>query len=246
MLTTREVIQSALKQHLSDEDGKPIRPRLLPGLTADELDDFSRSLRVAPPDDVLDLLRFCSGIEGTLDQLDFTRRSLGDGFGLDFLVPHGVAIAHDGCGNCWVVDIPPESPGWGPIYFLCHDAPVMLLQAATVRQFVTELFKMYTPPHTSLVDDVHEDRLFDVWRRNPSVISHATALASPDSDLKTFAAGLGTSFEFIDLRGAPIGMGFSWGRFGARTEVKRFGGSPIFAYRKPEKMSLFSRLFGQH
>src|SRR5262249_24187680 len=138
----------------------------------------------------------------------------------------------------------PESASWGPIYFCCHDAPVMLLQAATVGQFVDELFKMYYPPHRSLVDDVHEDRLFGVWRANPAAIAHAAALASPDPDIQAFAADLDPGFELIDLRDAPPGMGFSWRRYGPRTEVRRFGSKPIFAYQAPPKRGLFSRLFG--
>lgn len=242
--TTREIIQAALEQNLIDEDRKPVRPRLLPGLTREEVDEFGRSLPVPLSDDVSDLLEFCSGIEGTLEQVDFTGRSLSDGFGPDFLVPHGLPIAHDGCGNYWAVDLQPGNPNWGPIYFCCHDAPVMLLQAATIQQFVGEVFKMYIPPHKSLVDDVHEDRLFDVWRKNPGVITHASALASSDPDIQAFAAGLEASFDLIDLRDAQIGMGLSWGRYGANTEVKRFGSKPIFAYRRPEKTGLFSRLFG--
>jgi hypothetical protein len=159
-------------------------------------------------------------------------------------VPHGLPIAQDGCGNYWVMDLQPESPNWGPIYFCCHDAPVMLLQAATVQQFVSEVFKMYIPPHTSLINDVHEDRLFEVWRKNPGIFAHASALASPDPDIRAFAADLDASFDLIDLRDAQIGMGLSWGRYGPKTEVRRFGSKPIFAYRRPEKTSLLSRLFG--
>jgi hypothetical protein len=243
--TTREIIQSALEQDLIDEDRKPVRPRLLPGLQREELEEFSRSLPVPPPDDIRDLLEFCSGVEGMLEQIDFTGKSFSDGFAPDFLLPHGLPIAHDGCGNFWAVDLQPGGAGWGPIYFCCHDAPVMLLQATTVQQFVSEVFKMYTPPHKSLIDDVHEDRLFDVWRKNPGVITHANALAFQDPDIQSFAAGLDPGFDLIDLRGAQIGMGFSWGRYGANTEVKRFGSKPIFAYKRPEKTGLFSRLFSR-
>lgn len=199
--------------------------------------ELSQSLPVPPPDDVRDLLGFCSGIDGTLEQIDFTGRSLRVGFGLDFLMPHGLPIAHDGCGNFWAVDVQPESGNWGLIYFCCHDAPVMLLQAATVQQFVSEVFKMYTPPHQSLVGDVREDRLFDVWRNNPGVITHAAALVSPDVDIRSFAAGLDPYFDLIDLRDTPVGMGFSWGRYGPKTEVKRFGPKPVFAYKKPRHLS---------
>lgn len=242
--TTRAIIESALQQDLVDDDQKPVCVRLLPGLSKAELDELTRSLPVPPAADIRELLEFCSGIEGTLEQIDFSGRTLRDGFGAE-LLPHGLPIAHDGFGNYWVVDLEPGITDWGPIYFCCHDAPVMLLQSATVMHFVSEVFKMYMPPHTSLVDDVYEDRLFDVWRKDPGVIAHASAIASPDRDIQAFAASLESDFEIIDLRDAPVGMGFSWGRYGPRTEVKRFGAMAIFAYRRPEKKRLMSRLLGR-
>ena len=69
-------------------------------------------------------------------------------------------------------------------------------------------------------------------------------MPSPDPDIRAFAAGLDAGFEVIDLRDARIGMGFSWGRYGPNTEVKRFGSQPVFAYRKPEKTNVLSRLLG--
>src|SRR5262249_5411637 len=150
---------------------------------------------------------------GALNQIDFSGRTLRDAFGCDFM-PHGLPIAHDGCGNHWVVDLQPGNTDWGPIYFCCHDAPVMLLQAETVQQFVAEVFRMHIPPHKSLINDVLKDRLFEVWQKHPGVITQADALDSPDPDLHDFAASLAPDFEIIDLRNAPIGMGFSWGRYG--------------------------------
>jgi hypothetical protein len=144
--TTRETIQSALKQNLTGDDDKPVHLGLLPGLTKDEVSTLARSLPSPPPDDFRDLLKFCSGIEGALDRIDFTCRDLSLGFGSDVLLPHALPIAHAGFGNFWAVDLQPGSANWGPIYFCCHDAPVMLLQAATVQQFVSEVLKMYTRP----------------------------------------------------------------------------------------------------
>jgi hypothetical protein len=53
---------------------------------------------------------------------------------------------------------------------------------------------------------------------------------------------LGDSFQIIDLRLAKPGDGFSWGRYGPRTQIKRFGTHAVFAYEKPK--SVISRLFG--
>jgi hypothetical protein len=242
--STREIIQSALQQNLVDDDGNPVYLSRLPGLTREEIDEFASLLPCPLPGDVRDLLEFCSGLEGALDPIDFTGRSLRIGFDLDDLLPHGLPIAPDGLGNVWAIDLLEDSREWGPIYYCCHDAPVMLLQAFTVQQWVSEVVKMYLPPNRSLIDDVCEDRLFNVWGTNPGVIPHEQALASSDPDIRAFAAGLHPDFELIDLRDAPIGMGFSWGRYGPNTEVTRFGSKRIFAYRRPEKTSLFSRLFG--
>ena len=60
----------------------------------------------------------------------------------------------------------------------------------------------------------------------------------------TVAAGLDDRFLFVDLRAPEIGMGFSWGRYGPRTQVRRDGDERLFAYARPEKKpGLRGRLF---
>jgi hypothetical protein len=137
--------------------------------------------------------------------------------------PNGIPIARDGFGNFWVLDLTPQTAKTAPVFFACHDAPVILYQSSDIASFLTEVFRMSTPPHKSLVDDVHEDRLFDVWRKNPGVMDQPAAAASPDSALRAFASALPGHFQVVDLRTASPGMGFSWGRYGPRTEVRRHG-----------------------
>jgi SMI1 / KNR4 family (SUKH-1) len=157
--------------------------------------------------------------------------------------PDGLPIAADGYGNFWVVDLHPDTTRWGPIYFACHDAPVILYQADSLEQFLSELFRMFEPPHQSLIDDVHEDRLAHVWRTNPGVLSYEQCLDAEDPILSAFARELGHSFQIIDLRLAKPGDGFSWGRYGPRTQIRRFRRHAVFAYEKPK--SVISRLFGR-
>jgi hypothetical protein len=57
-----------------------------------------------------------------------------------------------------------------------------------------EAFRMLVPPHASAVDDVHEDRLFNVWRDNPGTTERSAALAS-DERLSAFAEELGRPFH---------------------------------------------------
>jgi hypothetical protein len=237
-----DIIRQAQASPLVDRDREPISLELLPPLSDPELRAFAKTLPCAIPPDVAELLQYCRGFNGTIDQVDFTSETLS--FEQESVFPYGLPIGHDGYGNHWVVDLHPDSVQWGPIYFACHDAPVILFQSATLDRFLTELFLMYTPPFRSEIDDVHEDRLFNVWRQNPGVLSFEECRESPDSALSSFASQLDETYQIIDLRGAVPGQGFSWGRYGWRTVLKRYGSLPIFAYQK-RPPSFLKRIFGR-
>ena len=240
-----EIVRKATRLSLVTEDGDPSPLELAPGLTDAEIDELEGTLPCPVPTEVRELLRLCSGFsQSPQDIVDFTGRDCD--YGDDAVFPHGHSIAGDGFGNFWVVDLLPESTEWGPIWFACHDAPVILYQSATLEDFLRELIRFGQPPHKSLIDDVHEDRLFNVWGKNPGVIEHADAIVSNDRVIREFAQQLGPAFQVIDLRNAKPGTGFSWGRYGPRTEVRRCGTLPVWAYARPEKKpGLLGRLFGR-
>ena len=237
-----EIVERALARDLVDEDGERIELTLLPGLTDHEIHAFRAELPMPLPAHVERLLRACRGIDGTaVEPLDFTGRSTL--FEFIEVFPHGMSIAGDGYGNHWVVDLLPTSADFGPVYYACHDPPIVLYQSPTLADFLEELFKMSNPPHASLVDDVREDRLNRVWLKQPGLIAHAAALASPDPVLLDFAGQLADSYVLVDLRAAKPGEGFAWGRYEPET-IKRCGALPIFALEPPRKRGLLSRLFG--
>jgi cell wall assembly regulator SMI1 len=237
-----EAIRRARDAALVDEDGNEVVLELAPGLAEPEIDELEAEVGVPLPRDLRALLGHTAGIEGALESIDFTGRSLM--FEAEDIFPSGLAVAHDGYGNHWVLDLGPEQTDSARVYFACHDAPVILYQSPDLGHFLHETFRMYVPPHESLVDDVHEDRLFQVWRRSPGTLDHGTALAG-DETLRDFAAGLDDSFTFVDLREPEIGMGFSWGRHGPRTTIRRHGYALLFAYAPPEKKpGLLRRLLG--
>jgi hypothetical protein len=237
-----EQIKAAQQTKLVDEDGEPVSLELAKPLSSEQINSLQQKIGVPLPSELRELLAFCSGIDGCLDVIDFTGEN--GGFEMEEIFPKGLSIATDGFGNAWVLDITPETSNAAPVFFACHDAPVILYQSSDLASFLSEVFRMNAPPHKSLVDDVHEDRLFDVWRKNPGVVTQAAAAASSDPALKAFASGLPEHFQVIDLRNVQPGMGFSWGRYGPRTEVRRHGYERIFAYAKPPKTGLFAKLFG--
>jgi hypothetical protein len=171
--------------------------------------------------------------------VDFTGRDFALGF--EAVFPHGLPIAADGRGNFWVVDLHPHTTTWGPIYFACHDPPVIVYQADSLERFLDELFRMFGPPHRSLVGEVREEGAARVWRTNPGALPRERCLRSGDPILSAFAAELEEGFLVVDLRRAKPGDGFSWGRYGPDTVVERFGAHAVFAYRRPRR-SIFRRM----
>src|SRR5215212_5984159 len=147
-MTPLEIIQQAQADMLIDEDGHVVTLELLPGLSQTELRDFARQVPCPIPPEIAELLSACRGFYGTIAQVDFTGRDLM--FEFEAAFPFGLPIAADGYGNYWVVDLLPYTAKWGPIYFVCHDAPVILYQADTLDQFLSELFRTFKPPHQSL------------------------------------------------------------------------------------------------
>jgi len=238
-----EHIKAAQQAKLVDEDGNAISIELSPPLKPEEVDSLQERTGQPLPQELRMLLTFCSGIEGCLDGIDFTGASMA--FEQREVFPNGLPIARDGFGNFWVLDLTPQTATVAPVFFACHDAPVILYQSANVSSFLAEVFRMNTPPYKSLVDNVHEDRLFEVWRRNPGVIDQATASTSSDPVMRSFALELPQHFQIVDLRKVDPGMGFSWGRYGPRTEVRRYGHERVFAYAKSPSTGFFAKLFSR-
>src|SRR5258707_8765095 len=152
-------------------------------------------------------------------------------------------VENAGSANHWVLDLTPD--GAAPsVLAVSKTPPVVLLQSPDLGHFVAEVFRKIDSSRTSLVDDVHDDRIFHVWRTNPGAVDHEAALEGDDDELRAFAAALDERFSIIDMRTAAIGMGFSWGRYGPATEVRRDGYRLLFAYAPPERRpGLLRRLF---
>ena len=245
-MTAIDVVRRAIERPLQTKRGKRTKLDLRPPATTAEIRNLEALLPCPLPDDIRELLSYCRGLScealDLVDFIDFTGADCMFEFADAF--PHGLPFAADGCGNFWVVDLWPDSRTWGPIYFACHDAPVILYQCASLQDYLEELMKALVPPFKSAVEDVCRDGVHDIWGANPGVMSHEECIGSGDPELAAFATERGPTFQFIDLRHAKVGHGFSWGRYGAAIAVRRWGQLPIFAYEKPERLGLWGRLFG--
>jgi hypothetical protein len=97
---------------------------------------------------------------------------------------------------------------------------------------VKEVIRSGNSPWDSQVNEVHETLSDKVWRENPEVLSFEQCLESNDPEIQAFAKSLDPAWWLIDLRNPKPGAGFSWGRYGPKTVIRRFGEQRIFAYQK--------------
>jgi hypothetical protein len=244
-MTLTELFRESAGVRIVDEDGSEDTLRLLPPATANEIVALEASLPCPIPADVRDLLDVTRGFgNGPLETFDLI--GLADAFGMEDVFPHAHPIAHDGFGNFWVVDLHADSTDWSPIWFACHDPPVIAWQTDSLEHFVRELLRFANPPHESDIDTVHERVTAKIWRDDPGTMAVDEAEEKEDASLREFARTLDESWTIVDLRRASLGDGFSWGRYGPRTNVARHGREALFAYRKPaQTTSLWRRLFGR-
>lgn len=227
-----EIVRAAEGTELRYEpDGEFERLDLLPPMPETEIEELTARIPCPLPTSVRELLRHTRGFaNGPLESLEFG--GLGS-FEFPEIFPCPIDLAHDGFGNYWVADLTTASADWGPIYFVCHDPPVIVLQSPNLAHFLEEILKLGNPggPRSEL-DLVHEDRAMRIWTENPEMLSVDECLRSGDPVLEAFARELPEGFEVRDLRKAAVGDGFSWGRYGPRTENRRAGEAPVFAYQR--------------
>jgi cell wall assembly regulator SMI1 len=185
-----EAIRRAQATRLVDEDGDEVEFELAPSLPPADIERLADELGVPLSRELRALLERTAGIDdGPLESIDFTGQSLS--FEAPEAFPSGLPIAGDGFGNFWILDLTPDEVETAPVFFACHDPPVILYQSPNIGDFLHEAFRMLVPPHASAVDDVHEDRLFNVWRDNPGTTERSAALAS-DERLSAFGGSLTT------------------------------------------------------
>jgi hypothetical protein len=215
---------------------------LKPGLSEEELLQFAAQFPVPLPAEIRELLLHTRGFD--FEPVQEVELLGNDGFEYLDAFPHGLPICGDGYGNFWVVDVNPESGAWAPIFYACHDPPVFAIQGATLEEFLQELFKLGRG-EPNAIDRVHQEAVFEIWESNPGLVPAPEARESADPDIRRFAADLPDNAHIADLRDLRAGSGFSWGRHGPTTDVKRDGPRLIFAVTPPERRGFFQRLFGR-
>lgn len=245
-MSVLESLERLKRAELIDPDGEPVETDFFDGLSEDQLREIEEGLGAKLPHDFRQLAAVCGGFESAMKEVDLSGGSMGQY--LPFM-PALHPFAADGFGNFWQLDLLPRQEERAQVLFVGHDPPVVLFQCDGMEAFLDELLKMCSPPHESLIDLVHEDKVFQVCRTHRFAVPSEKALTSQDPVLREFAASLDGPWEVCDLRSPEVGQGFSWGRYGPDVEGVRHPGERIYAIRRPElgdkKEGWLSKLFGR-
>ena len=107
----------------------------LPGLSNDRI-RFLESTRKKPlPALIKELLPVTTGIHFTKDdiyyEIDFETGSTESN-----LFPDSIHLVNDNCGNSWTVDLAFDPERVGPVFFVCHDPPVIFYQSHDLAEFL--------------------------------------------------------------------------------------------------------------
>jgi hypothetical protein len=205
-------------------------------LSEDEVARFQTQLPGALSLEIRELLSYSEGFDVALAQRlksrhihDVTRVLFtgNGGVELDWIVPCPVALLGDGCGNFWVVDVH-RSGAWGAILFVCHDPPVIAIQAPDLASFLNQILEPSGSDASNILDDVRNGATMRIWKTDPWLISVQDARQARDDVVSSFAEQLPENFRVADLRSLTVGSGFSWGKAGPATDIRRNGSALIF------------------
>lgn len=187
---------------------------LEPGLTAEQIDEYQASLGVVFDADIRRLLSHAQGFrwDGFPGDVYFGGIS---GFGFDcFHV--SVALCDDGAGNFWAVDIEPRTGHWGPVFYVCHDPPVVVIQSTDIGEFIRDVFEPVVDGRGNQIRHVLDECVTRIWLGEKHQGRAAVdCKASADTVLRDFSSRFSDNTAIMDLRSREVGTGFAWARWRA-------------------------------
>jgi len=232
---TKDVLLRAAGRRLVDVDGESEVVSLQPPASPGRVAEIERELGFALPRELAELLRVSAGLDMEVQEsLDLASIEP-----CPWRAPLGqvMNLVGDGAGNWWVVELRPGLEVLGPVWFVCHDAPVLVYQSADVATFVDDYLRFCAAPHDGPVATVVREAIGRV--RDQSDVPRSELLDSQDPVLRDFARGLDDGWFIRDLRRAQPGDGVPLGRFGPKTPLARAGQEFVFAYGSRTRLERF-------
>jgi hypothetical protein len=211
-----KLMQSFAAEKLVGEDGVPCRASVMPlGSGMNEEGFREQPPKVMQPEFAA-LVERCAGLQvGYLEVLFTEHRHQGYGF----LMADWMGVLEDGFGNHWAMELGARDPA-GPVWFVCHDPPVMTLAAPTLAEFLDLVVDMHRkkPRHGfNPLSDPHKDAMGVYHDPSRCGVPVTTLRATPDPELAAAVASLPDDAIVFDLRALAMSTtgvggvrGFVW------------------------------------
>lgn len=220
-----EAVQRSAGRELVTEDGDREVVGLQPPASQARILEVEAELGHPLPAPLRALVERTAGLE-LLESVDFLSAGRSP---LDALFGNVLTLAGDGAGNFWILELDPQHATLGPVWFVCHDAPVLVYQSPDLASFVEDYLRFKSAPHDGPVADVVRGAVRRVAGQRVEVPA-ASLVDSDDPLLRTFARSLDGEWYVRDLRAARCGDGMPLGRYGPSTPLARAGREFVFAY----------------
>ena len=157
----------------------------LPALSEADIVEFEKRLPGNLPDDVRELLMYCSGFECATGEVVRLTGAGDVGFGQ--VIPFALAVMADGFGNFWVVDVDAQG-AWGVVFYISHDPPVLAVQADNLQDFLEQVRDLCVHGVHRMTDFVRNEAVTRIWKDDPFVIPVPAARDARDAVVAKFAA----------------------------------------------------------
>src|SRR4029453_13382560 len=183
-----DTLRALAGRRLTDVEGHGHTVELLPPATAEQLSRVEAAAPAPLPPDIREALGVATGLaNGPLETFSLVDL---EGFGLEEAFPCPWSVAHDGFGNYWILDLLPDSTTWGPVFFACHDPPVIAWQSATLDDFLRDVIALWESPGRGPAGFGGDEGVPRIWRDHPDAVPAASATGGPDPLLRELAVSL--------------------------------------------------------
>ena len=231
-MTPKAFLEQLVSQEFQFEGGERFRISLKPPLNQQEITDFEQKLPGKLPADVAQLLGYASGF--TFDVLRDVNFTDLHSFALQGVFDCPLLLCDDEMGNCWVLDVKKDG-SWGNVFFVSLDPPVIVKQADDLTGFFRDLQDFAGNDQPNELKRTQEKIIYDIWTNDADFIKPNEAKHLDDEQIRDFVKDLREKARIYDLRQAPDGKGFAYGKFGKNTRVLRYGNENLFAVIPAEK-----------
>jgi hypothetical protein len=241
----KDLVLGTAGRKLITFDDEELTPVLQQPASQASIVELERKLGFALPPELREILTLAAGLDlvdggrEVDDPIDF---ACIDRCGHEDLFGWVLTPSTDGAGNDWVIELRPDQQVLGPVWFLCHDAPVLVYQSPDLATFLADDLRYLQPPHDGPMQHIVEQAVHDVWTQKLDV-PREQLLDSQDPILRTFANTLPEGWFIRDLRHAKPGDGMPIGRFGPKTPLARAGDEFVFAYGSRTRLERLKTFF---